>query len=115
MRISDWSSDVCSSDLDVLQPDAGIEHRVEDVDHQIDDDEHEYDDHQIGHDHRPIEDIDRIDDQLAHAGPGEDGLRHHGEGDHAAELQPEHGDHRDQDVLQAIGRESCRERVCQYV
>ena len=60
------------------------------------------DDHQVGDDHRPVEAVDRVDQELAHAGPGEDGLGDDREGDQRAELEAEHGDDRDQDVLQHV-------------
>ena len=56
--------------------------------------------HQVGDDHRPIEAVDRVDQQLAHAGPGEHRLGDDREGDHRAEFEPDHGDDRHQDVLQ---------------
>ena len=61
-----------------------------------------HDDDEVGDDHRPVEALDGIDQQLAHARPGEDGLGDDREGDQVAELEAEHGDDRDQDVLQQV-------------
>src|ERR1700740_395754 len=51
---------------------AGIERRAEDVHDQVDDDEHRDGHQKIGNDDRPIEEIDRIDQELAHPRPCED-------------------------------------------
>ena len=92
------------------QPHARVEHRVEQVDHEVDHDEHEHDHHQVGHHHRPVELEDRVDHQLAHAGPREDRLGDDGEGDHRAQLQPDHRHQRNQDVLQQVHADDARAR-----
>src|SRR3546814_5788955 len=92
MRISDWSSDVCSSDLDRHQ-DGQRDHFLDRVVEQADD---------LGGD----KGCTQIDHQ-----PGKTPARRVDHGlveivlADAGELE---------DVLQ-IGRASCRERVCQYV
>src|SRR6185436_13656015 len=48
---------------------------------------------------RRIQDVDQ---ELAHARPGEDALGDDGESDQEAELQPDHGDDWDQDVAQHV-------------
>src|SRR3546814_960680 len=90
MRISDWSSDVCSSDLaerDVGEPrgDAGCER----VDRRT-----------VDADAGAEQDHERADEGVVA------GCDHHGDHEHVegeALLRHE------------IGRASCRERVCQYV
>src|SRR3546814_6606260 len=91
MRISDWSSDVCSSDL--------IAHLVETV----------------GPDQfQRVDDVaERLRDFLALVGPPavrEDPLRRLQPGPQQ-EGRPVHG----MEAKDKIGRASCRERVCQYV
>src|SRR3546814_4571499 len=82
MRISDWSSDVCSSDLDAVlrgqQPNG-------------------------------------VSEEILVPAQGEV-LRWKGEILPVVERhRDDHEDRRDQEHEQQIGRESCRERVCQYV
>src|SRR3546814_1541636 len=87
MRISDWSSDVCSSDLGMSQPGLAAAERADDVGQWPDIGQFE---------------------PFAAPGPGQvegDGGRHglrHQPGQRA-------------DGGGKIGRASCRERVCQYV
>src|SRR5688572_5246347 len=64
------------------QPHARIEHGVEHVDHEVDEDEDRHDHQQVGHDDRPVELVDRVDQQLAGAGPGEYRLGDDRECDH---------------------------------
>src|SRR3546814_958265 len=87
MRISDWSSDVCSSDLHGVQAEArrhlgGAPGALGD-DHEV-------------HDHQDAEDDDADDEVAAHHEAAE-GLDHLAGG------------------VGEIGRASCRERVGQYV
>src|SRR3546814_4477299 len=113
MRISDWSSDVCSSDLDAVldHPAAGGELRAEldgaDAwrrDLRAEDPEHE----------------DGRRRRLHRAGAAAGGGRHPprreaARGDGAGGRRPQR--RRDRRPLHRaeIGRASCRERVCQYV
>src|SRR3546814_12989508 len=96
MRISDWSSDVCSSDLFDL---AGVEarHRLvaDDVDF-VRAEAVELGAHRaaIGAQHPDLDEIARLD-----VGGKEEGARH------MVEIV----------AGREIGRESCRERVCKYV
>src|SRR3546814_4189548 len=88
MRISDWSSDVCSSDLLQGAADGGVgavplTQRVA----------------------APVH-ADRLCDRAVH--------HHHGTREIGGAEQAVHGEFGDQRRL-AIGRASCRERVCQYV
>src|SRR3546814_4452174 len=85
MRISDWSSDVCSSDLDLFADD-GVA---------------------IGRDDADLGDLVRTGDGLGTRLQVLDDL---GDGQIDAELQV-HRVH----AGGKIGRASCRERVCQYV
>src|SRR5215475_3594700 len=66
--------------LALRQPDARIEHGIQDVDGEVDRDEERDDHEQVGDDHRPVEHDDRIDQELAHPGPGEHALRDDREG-----------------------------------
>src|ERR1700716_967953 len=54
------------------QANARIEHGIEHVHHEIDRDEDGDDDQQVRHDHGAVELVERIDEQLACAGPRED-------------------------------------------
>src|SRR3546814_14293515 len=97
MRISDWSSDVCSSDLKARQPDAkGVL-------------EAEIDQQRRG---------ERGDDGGAVALLQQPGIAEDEKGaaEHEADQQDEAvaGPH-DRQKRREIGRASCRERVCQYV
>src|SRR5437762_3986669 len=89
-----------SSPLRLRQPHARIERRIQHVHDEIDDDEHRDDDEQIGDDHRTVEHVDRVDQQLAHARPGEHALRDNGERDQRAELQADDRDDRNKDVAE---------------
>src|SRR5258706_3445421 len=81
---------------------ARIEHRVDDVDHEVDGDEDRDRHEEVGDDDGSVELVDGIDQQLAAAGPGEDRFGDDREGDHGAQLQPDHRDDRDQDVLEHV-------------
>src|SRR3546814_5722482 len=85
MRISDWSSDVCSSDL--LSPDGGDPPPSDANDRLLSDDR---------------------DQSLSDGSDVED--RGHQDDDDDRQYDPE-----DADKQHEIGRESGRERVCQYV
>src|SRR3546814_19191694 len=94
MRISDWSSDVCSSDLDQQQ----IAHDVLQLDLDMIDAEVDSGLPGTAHEHRaddpgPHQDINAAFDAQLFAGPGR--------------LRPR--------PLAEIGRASRRDRVCQYV
>src|SRR3546814_2816737 len=99
MRISDWSSDVCSSDLRVVDPRDGAAV-----------------DKRIGTDRAEAQAIDRLKDdlsvtaRLAHSNPQpfSRGFRHRSA---AARLTA----FRAAQLHDKIGRASCRERVWQYV
>src|SRR5258708_16261954 len=58
-----------------------IEQRVDDVHHEVDRDEDRNGDEEVGHDDWTVELGDRIDEQLAAAGPREDRFRDEREGD----------------------------------
>src|SRR3546814_7661294 len=91
MRISDWSSDVCSSDLAALEPVVG-EHGG-----------HRDDEAERGHDQRLTDRTgDRVDRRLA-------GRTDLDERAIDADNRTKQADER-----REIGRASCRERVCQY-
>src|SRR3546814_11793710 len=94
MRISDWSSDVCSSDLLVEREDEGLAAAV----HAIED---------LGPDRDDRRDVDDS------AGPArhEAGCRGVGQTRERGDIERDHLLH----GVDAIGRASCRERVCQYV
>lgn len=84
------------------QPDAGIENRIQDVDHQIDRNQQQHNDDQVGDDHRAVEMHDRVDQQLAHAGPGEDGFGDDRKGNQRAEFKTGYGGDRYHDVLENV-------------
>src|SRR3546814_9041238 len=83
MRISDWSSDVCSSDLNLLL--VAVAHQAERAGGDA-----------VGE--APV-------DEGVLLAVGDPDLRRTRLGDGGAEVLP----------VGEIGRESCRERVCQYV
>src|SRR3546814_19708824 len=93
MRISDWSSDVCSSDLDV--PAAGREIGARD----------EEGGRAFAALHRGVEGAGR-----EGQGQGRDGYREGRRPRHRQEYR-----RRRAPVQREIGRASCRESVCQYV
>src|SRR3546814_6635012 len=99
MRISDWSSDVCSSDL------LAVAERVVVLDAQAAVLE------RFGEDRLAAEDATvLLEADVIGGGTGDDGEREAqvAEGDDAGEAQGEH-------PPPEIGRASCRERVGQYV
>src|SRR3546814_20772106 len=106
MRISDWSSDVCSSDLDLLQP---VPHRLalRAVDLQVD-----------GLDQGVHLGV--LEAGIVLARPAVLGARdlfgvQGGARDMLRPLAPtEHGEPGEAALVE-IGRASCRERVCMYV
>src|SRR3546814_10742355 len=111
MRISDWSSDVCSSDVVKLLEDAGDNQRqTEGQEQSVEMVEMVEPPYQQALQH----DADRADD---------DWSEQQGPPIADAEIGQQHpGGERAQHVLRAmsevndeIGRASCRERVCQYV
>src|SRR5437763_596116 len=79
------------------EPDARIERRVQQVDEQVDRNEERHDDKQVRHDHGPVQQVDGIDQQLAHARPREHALGDDRKADQRAELQTDDRDDRDQD------------------
>src|SRR3546814_12926928 len=96
MRISDWSSDVCSSDLGQVADPMGLGHLVAD--------------------HHPVAGGGRVEDRkldAAHRVPDVD----EGTGLAARAVDGEGiADRRlHQEAVEQIGRASCRESVCQYV
>ncbi len=80
----------------------GIELAVDQIDDEIDQHEQKHHENQIGDHHRAVEHGDRIDDELAHAGPVEHRLGHDREGERRTELEAEDGDDRDRDILQHV-------------
>src|SRR3546814_13166240 len=119
MRISDWSSDVCSSDL---RDDRGAEQRVDDG--ELGDEagqRRQARQQQRTEDEAAAQDRDRPrnDDAglvlilLEHAGIFI--VEHRFEDTRGLVLLLYIAPDRLADEIQQIGRESCRERVCQYV
>src|SRR3546814_5307625 len=97
MRISDWSSDVCSSDLD-QHPDGVVRPCIEDSPKEA---------------RRPS-----LCPPLGNEGREKIGDRSARDGTITATAYPLPSWNRQaefDDWLRQIGRESCRERVCQYV
>ena len=71
---------------------ARIDQRADEIDREIDQREQQDGEQQIGDDDRPIAGLDRFDDQLADAGPGEHRLGDHAEGEQHAEDDAKHRD-----------------------
>src|SRR5229473_3103479 len=75
-----------------------VDHGVEHVDHQIDQDELKREKQDLGLDDRIVAHVHGVDQQATHAGP----VEHHFDDDRSseqkAELQPHHGDHRDERI-----------------
>src|SRR3546814_13696864 len=110
MRISDWSSDVCSSDLHE-QPDDPGEAEFAEVAREI-----------IGAERRapPTLGVSPRNDRRGERmlkGPAEAGdeQQHQQRGKAGRKSQPDEGKAGDRRTGRKIGRASCRERVCQYV
>src|SRR3546814_12112707 len=98
MRISDWSSDVCSSDLQRTVTDRGLDVAVvAGGERLLEIDKHH--DPELGGDAGERDEPDRARDRLVIAEQIE---------------QPQAAGEREGQACQ-IGRASCRERVCQYV
>src|SRR6185503_11485781 len=74
--------------------DARVDHRVERVDQQVDGHEDGGGDDQNGLYHGEVPEVDRVHDQLPHARPREDRLRDHRAAEERADLEPDHGQHR---------------------
>src|SRR3546814_2441254 len=95
MRISDWSADVCSSDLSVATPPAELDADLFVIGPEV-----------------PL--VDGLADRLRAAGklvlgPGADGAQLEGSKTWMKEVVSAAG------VPTEIGRAACRERVCRYV
>ena len=65
-------------------------------------DEKEGDEQEIGRHDRDIDVLNRLQEELTHAGPGEHRLGDDGEGDDRAELQADDRDHRHERVLERV-------------
>src|SRR5215470_10953376 len=101
-RLTGVSSPAIELSLRFSESNPRIERRVENVHDQVDQHEHEHDHQEVRDDDRTVEQIDRIDQQLAHPGPGEDGLGDDRERDHRSEFEPDDGHDRDQNVAQHV-------------
>src|SRR5229473_5614196 len=85
-----------------LQPDAGIDQRVEDVDQQVDDHNHEAAQDHHALDDREIAEGDALVKEPPDTRPGEHHLYHHGYIDHDDEVDAGQRQHRDQGVLERV-------------
>src|SRR5262245_35999932 len=85
-----------------LEPDARVQPHVGQVHQEVDD--HERRGHQQDHrlDDRVVAVLDRREGEAADARPREDLLDHEGAAHQGAELEREHGDHRQEGVLQRV-------------
>src|SRR5690606_14621838 len=81
---------------------AGVQYGVQDVHDEVDDDEQQGDQHHVGDDHRTIQLVDAVDQQLAHARPRKHRLGDGGIGDQTAEFHAQHGHYGNQDVAQDV-------------
>src|SRR5450830_344560 len=88
------------SALRLRQAHARIKQRIQQVDTQIEPDEDNHNQGQESHDYWPVKDPDRIDQELAHTGPGKNRFGHDRESDDGTKLQRHHGDDRDQDIFE---------------
>src|SRR5262245_8344843 len=83
-------------------PDPGIEEGVERVDGEVHDD-HDRDDEQVDAlDHGIVALVDGVEEESTHAGQAEDRLEDHGASENLGHLDAEHGDHRNESILQAV-------------
>src|SRR5262245_22997558 len=73
--------------------DARVDDRVERVDQEAYQDEDRRRDDEHGLHDREVPGVDRVDDQLSHAGPGEDRFRDDGAAEQRPDLEPDHGQH----------------------
>src|SRR6266702_8388871 len=101
-RLNGESSRAMELALGLGQANARIERRVGDIHDQVDDDEHRHGHQQVRHDDRPVEQVDGVDQELAHARPGEHGFGDDREGDDRTELEPDDRNDRNQDVAQHV-------------
>ena len=81
---------------------ARVEPRVADVGEQVEEDDQERDQHHVAHQQREVELAQRVDEQPAHPGPGEDRLGDDRAGDQTGQRERDDGDQRDQRVLQTV-------------
>src|SRR5690242_8719013 len=63
-----------------LEPQARVDHVIEEIDDEVDDDEEEGDEHEIGRHHGNVGEVDGLNDQEPHARPLKDRLGDDGEG-----------------------------------
>src|SRR3990170_505171 len=85
-----------------LEADAGIEVRIREVNQQVDDDVDHGDEQHCTLHEREVLVRNRVDEQLADAGPREHRLGNHSPGQQRTELQPHDGNHGDEGVLQHV-------------
>src|SRR5437879_408540 len=85
-----------------LVPDARIEDGIERVHRQVDQDDGGDDDEVDALDDRIVALGDRLEEETPEAGQAEDGLDDHGAAEDLRDLDAEHGQHRDEGVLQAV-------------
>src|SRR5262249_25714370 len=71
---------------------ARVDGKIKEIHREVDQYEQQPDHHQVGCHNRDVGELHRLDEQLAHARPGEHGLGDDGERDQRAELQTGHGD-----------------------
>src|SRR5579863_6926440 len=81
---------------------ARVHGHVDEIDDEVDDHEQRRDQHEIGGHDRNVDVLDRLQEELAHARPGEHRFGDDGEGDDRAELEADNGDHRDQGILERV-------------
>src|SRR6266850_3889654 len=85
-----------------LAADPGIDEAIEDVDEEVAHDEADRDQEYDALHERVVAREDGVHHEAADAGQGEDVLGDDGAADQRAELQPQHGDHRDERVAQHV-------------
>src|SRR6266851_618392 len=85
-----------------LQPDARIDHGIQDVDEQVHDHDHEAAQDHDALDDREVAEGDALVEEPPDARPGEHRLHHHGDIDHDDEVDAGQREHRNEGVLEGV-------------
>src|SRR6516162_3011870 len=88
--------------LSPFQPDAGVDHGVQNVDHHIHNHDHSAAQHHDALDHREVAKSNSLIEEPPDTWPGEHGLHHHRHIDHDHEIDPGQCQHRDQGILESV-------------
>src|SRR5271155_3078116 len=85
-----------------MDPQPRVHGDVEEIDDEIDDHEQRRDQQEVGRHDRNVRVLNRLQEELAHAGPGEHRLGDNRESDDRAELQADDGNHRHQRISESV-------------